>query len=283
MSIKIDDVLKKARNHLEQKQYKNARLMYFQAFNQISDPRLRAIIWAELSWVYYYEGDHTKAIEASENVLLHDENYRAKDDLYRLQGYAYLAQNDSTLAERFLTQSLSENSTADKQQYVKYELAKLHFYRGNYDLAHPLLEEILDFFGQKDPVYQMSVLFFLGFVYYYLESYAHARRSFEQILSENPPAARKASGFFGLAFVEFHDKNYLNVISLCEKIMDLEPDFFDRESVAFLTAASYYYLGRIDIFNEYYEQLLKAFPKGRYVNELKVMRQNPPRPDKTVN
>ncbi len=283
MSANFDKTLQKARQHLEKKEYKNARLMYFQAFNQISESKLKAIIWAELSWVYYYEGDYTKAIEASENVLFHDENYRAKEDLFRLQGYAYLAQKQLPLAERFLTQSLTENNTDDKQQYVKYELAKLHFTRGNYDLAHPLLEDILGFFTHKDPDYQMSVLFFLGFVYYYLENYTGARRCFEQILSENPPAPRKASGFFGLAFVEFHDKNYLNVISLCEKIIVLEPDFFDRESVAFLTAASYFHLGRFDIFNEYYQQLLKTFPNGKYVQELTAMKEKPPRPDKSLN
>ena len=283
MNADFDRTLQKARHHLEKKEYKNARLMYFQAFNQISDPKLKAIIWAELSWVYYYEGDHMKAIESSENVLLHDENYRAREDLFRLQGYAYLAQKQLVLAERFLTQSLKENNTDDKQQYVKYELAKLHFSLGNYDLAHPLLEDILGFFTEKDPDYLMSVLFFLGFVYYYLENYSAARRCFEQILSENPPVSRKASGFFGLAFVEFHDKNFLNVISLCENIISLDPDFFDRESVAFLTAASYYQLGRIDIFNEYYQQLMKTFPSGRYVDELKAMKEKPPRSDKSLN
>jgi tetratricopeptide (TPR) repeat protein len=283
MKSKTDSALEKARIHLEQKQYKNARLMYFQAFNQVSEPRIRAIIWAELSWVYYYEGDYIKAIEAAENVLLHDENYRARDDLFRLQGYAYIAQKNTTLAERFLTQSLSENSTDDKQQYVKYELAKLHFSRGNYDLAYPLFEDVLDFFARRDADYKMSVLFFLGFVCYYLESFAKARGYFEQILSDDPPASRKASGFFGLAFVEFHDRNYLNVISLCEKIMSLAPDFFDRESVAFLTAASYFHLGRLDIFNEYSRELIKAFPNGRYLDELKAMQQKPPDQSKAAN
>jgi len=283
MKSKAGNTLEKARIHLEQKEYKNARLMYFQAFNQVSDPKVRAIIWAELSWVYYYEGDYGKAIEAAENVLLHDENYRARDDLFRLQGYAYIAQKNTILAERFLTQSLNENNSDDKQQYVKYELAKVHFSRGNYDLAHPLFEEILDFFTKRDADYKMSVLFFLGFVCYYLESFSQARGYFEQILSGDSPGSRKASGFFGLAFVEFHDRNYLNVISLCEKIMELAPGFFDRESVAFLTASSYYHLGRIDIFNEYSRELIKAFPNGRYVDELMVMQKKPPDQGKAAN
>jgi hypothetical protein len=46
--------------------------------------------------------------------------------------------------------------------------------------------------------------------------------------------------------------------------------------VGFLTAASYYYLGRIDIFREYYTQLMKTFPQGRYIAELKAMQKNVP-------
>ena len=46
---KFLDHLKAARNHFENKAYKNARLMYFQALNYSEDLENRAIIWAELS------------------------------------------------------------------------------------------------------------------------------------------------------------------------------------------------------------------------------------------
>jgi tetratricopeptide (TPR) repeat protein len=274
-SGKVKEAIDKAREYFAGKQYKNAKLMYFQAQNHVKDSATRAIIWAELSWVYYYEKDYEKAIEAAENVLIHDASYQALDDLYRVQGYAYLGLNNYVLAEKLLSLSLEKDSKAEKQQYAKYELGKLHFIRGNYDLAYPYFRDILKFFDESKQEYALSILFYLGFIHYYLGNIKKSHDNFERILKSNPSDTRKASAYFGLSFLEFQDKNFLNVITLCEKIMTLDVEFFDRESVAFLTAASYYYLGRKDIFYEYYHQLVKTYPKGRYKEELeKLYRQN---------
>jgi tetratricopeptide (TPR) repeat protein len=266
--IKFQENLEKARAHFEKKEYKNARLMYFQALNLATTKEDIGIIWAEVSWVYYYEKEYKKSIEAAENVLIHDTDYHALDDLYRVQGYSYLSLNNSTLAERYLQLSLEANSTDDKQQYVKYALGKLHFIKGSYDLAHPFFSEILEFFEQASDDYKLSIWFYMGFIHYYLNNHEKAHKYFSQILSANPDTQRKASAKFGLAFLEFQKKNFLNAITLCEEIMTLDANFFDKESVGFLTAASYFYLGRKDIFSEYFEKMKETYPNGRYTNEL---------------
>ena len=74
-----------------------------------------------------------------------------------------------------------------------------------------------------------------------------------------------------MAYVDYQNKNYLEVISLCEKIISLDEDFFDKESVGFLTAASYLHLGREDIFTVYFDQMSKTYPSGRYINELREL------------
>ena len=269
--IKFRDGLNKARQYFEKKQYKNARLMYFQAMNQVDNMVEKAIVWAEISWVYYYENDFNKAIEAAENVLISDPAYKAIDDLYRVQGYSYLSLNNTTLAERFLQLSLENNSSDEKQQYVKYELGKLQFIRGNYDLAHPFFNDIQDFFENSNDEYKRSVWFYLGFIYYYLNNFEKSQEYFTQILSDESSAKRQASAKFGLAFLEFQKKNFLNAITLCEEIISLDEDFFDKESVGFLTAASYFYLGRKDIFNEYFIKMKETYPSGRYDKELDTL------------
>jgi tetratricopeptide (TPR) repeat protein len=269
--IKFRESLTKARKHFEKKEHKNSRLMYFQALNQAANKEDKAIIWAEVSWVFYYEKDYNKSIEAAENVLIHDNEYQALDDLYRVQGYAYLSLGNNTLAERFLQLSLENNSTDEKQQYVKYELGKLHFIEGSYDLAHPFFNEILNFFEQSNREYKLSIWFYLGFIYYYLNNHTKSHDYFLQILSDEPTPQRKASAKFGLAFLEFQKKNFLNAISLCEEIISLDANFFDKESVGFLTAASYFYLNRKDIFSEYYEKMKETYPDGRYNKELDTL------------
>ena len=270
------DSLEKARTHLDKKEYKNARMMYFQAYNNTENNMDRAFIWAELSWVYYYEKDFEKAVEASENVYTYDPDYKAMDDINRMLGYAYLGLNNPDLAEKYLIQSLSLNSKEDKQQYAKYELGKLYFIQGRYDLAFPYFKEILEFFEKRDTEYHLSVLFYFGFINYYLESMDISRRFFERILESNPGNQRKAGAFFGLAFLDFRAKNYLNVISLCEKIIEVDENFFDKESVGFLTAASYFYLGRKDIFSKYHTEMSATFPHGRYHDEMNALANSEP-------
>jgi tetratricopeptide (TPR) repeat protein len=124
---------------------------------------------------------------------------------------------------------------------------------------------------KADLNYGLSVLFYLGFIYYYLNNFEMSREYFDRILKESSSKQRDASAYFGIAFNEFHDKNYLNVISLCEKIINLDENFFDKESLGFLTAASYFYLGRKDIFRRYYSQLIKTYPEGRYKKELEKL------------
>jgi len=260
--------LKAARNHFEGKAYKNARLMYFQALNHAQDHESKAIIWAEVSWVYYYEKDYQKAIESAENVLLHDKDYKAPEDLYRVQGYAYLGLGNFPLAEKSLLDSLDKNSSDEKQNYVKYELGKLYFGQGSYDLAYPYFNKIIDYFRMTKHEYGWSVLFYLGFITYYLQNFTKSREYFELILTDDAPRTRIASANFGLAFLEFQAKNYLNVISLCEGILDHDKKFFDKESVGFLTAASYYHLGRKDIFLAYFDQMKESYPNGRYNTDL---------------
>jgi len=260
--------LEAARNHFEKKAYKNARMMYFQALNHSNDQASKSIIWAEVSWVYFYEKDYLKAIESAENVLLQDKNYKAQDDLYRVQGYAYLGLGNHPLAERFLQLSLEENDSDEKQNFVTYELGKIKFIQGSYDLAYPYFSKILDFFRKTNKEYGWSVLFYLGFITYYLQNFTKSREYFEIILSEDAPLTRIASAKFGLAFLEFQAKNYLSVISLCEEILLNDENFFDKESIGFLTAASYHYLGRKDVFNAYYSQLKESYPDGRYNSDL---------------
>lgn len=272
---KFLEIITEARKHLEKKEFNNARLKYFNAMNHTTARTNIGIVWAELSWVYYYEKDYHKAIEAAENVLLQDSTYFALDDLYRVQGFAYLALGEVALAERYLQLSLEKNHDDDKQQYVKYELGKLNFAKGNYDQAHPLFVELEAFFQRFNPEYYLSILFYLGFIYYYLNNISRSEEYFKRLLSvEGVSAHWAASARFGLAFIEFRNKNHLNVIALCEEILNFNPEFFDKESLGFLTAASYFYLGRKDIFNAYYEKLSETYPRGRYAQEMENLYQS---------
>lgn len=264
--------LEKARKLFELKEYNKSEKLYLDIRKSIRDSKEKAIVWAELSWLYYHTKRYEKAIEAADSVLINDDNYEAKENLFRIQGYSYLGLKKNTMAAQYLKLSLEQNSIIAEQQYVKYELGKLYFKNGDYDLSLPYLEDIRYFFQTEKMEYHLSVLFFLGFTYYYLESFIKAQKCFEEILAANPDSQRYASASFGIAYIEFEKKNYLEVISLCEKIISVDANFFDKESVGFLTAASYFYLGRHDIFNAYYNKMIQNYPSGRYSKELEKLK-----------
>ncbi len=272
--MSFDESLRTARNQFENKNYRNARLLYFRALDQTQDKKAQAIIWSELSWVYYHEGQYQQAVEAAENVLINDPDYRGVSDVYRLQGFSYLAMQNETMAERMLALSLQHDSESDKQNYTKFEMGKLHFKRGSYDLAYPYFESTLEYFEKKQREYLHSTLFYLGFIFYYLQNDRKATELFDRLLRESNDKTRKASALFGLAFVQFRKKDYPRVISLCENIISEDEQFYDKESVAFLTAASYHYLGRKDVFEAYYQQIQAAYPDGRYAKELDRLRSS---------
>jgi len=271
MNKEISKKLETARELFEKKEYKKAESLYLQIEQKSESSEKKAIIWAELSWLYYSQKKYDKSVEAADKVILNDENYKAKERLFRIQGYAYLGLSNWKAASQYLELSLEQNSELPEQQYVKFELGKLYFKTGAYDKALPFLEELEKYFIDENQEYYYSILFFLGFSYYYLENLSNAKKCFDTIINANPSKERYVSALFGMAYVEYQNKNFLEVISFCEKIITLDENFFDKESVGFLTAASYLHLGREDIFNVYFDQMNKSFPSGQYIEELKKL------------
>lgn len=273
-SVMKEKMLESARNAMQDKDFLAALNFYREYYAAATEDSEKAIISAEMSWACYYLGKFTEAVKYSENVLKLDEDYQAKSELYRLQGYSYQALGQEKLAEKIMNLSLDLDNESEGQQFVKYNLGRLYFTNGEYDLALPLLQEITPFFEQKSPEYLQSIYFFSGFIYYYLENLQESKNHFSKILDLEPSNSGKAMASFGFAFIEFKQKNYLAVIELCEKVVEFEPEFFDMESIAFLTAASYFYLGRTDIFTEYFQQILKTYPSGRYIDDLENLKNS---------
>ena len=269
-----NDLINRARNFLEQKELESAVDNYFEALKQAPESKDKAIVWAELSWVFYGMHNFQQTIEAVENVFTFDANYGAPEDLYRLKGFALLGIGKDGEALEFLQKSVAIDRTSVKQYTTLFELAKLHFRRQNYNEAHEIIEEIEAYFYQNNRDYWLSILFYKGFIYYYSKQIEAAEEVFENLLGNAADEKRRATALYGLAFIANEKKEYLNTVNLCEAVLKADEQFFDKESLAFLTAYSFYKLDRKDIFQKYYYELKKNYPKGRYEKELKVIYEN---------
>lgn len=265
-------LLEIARKYYQNENYKQARQAYFEALKQAKDKETKAVIWAELSWTFYRMQSYQSCIEAANNCLQLNTDYRDTEDLLRLTGFSYIGLGDEGKAIEFLRQSLNIDRQSVNQQYAVYELAKLYFKHQKYAEAEELINEIEAFFYQNKKDYWLSMLYMKGFIKYYQKEIAEAERIFEELLENTAEKVRHASALFGLAFVAFERKDYLKTINLCEAAAKLDENFYDKETLGFLTAASFHYLGRNDVFEKYYRQMIKKFPNGRYRQELDAIK-----------
>jgi len=265
-----------ARKLFDEQKYKEATKNYYAALELVPSDEDRATVWAELCWTFYKDKSYQEVIEAAENVLEFNPKYKGEDDLYRLVGYSYFALENDEKAEEFFLKSLEMDSDSEKQKYVCYELGKLYFRNQRYLDAEKYLDIAEDYFKNNARDYWVSLLFFKGFSKYYLQKISDAGKYFKLLIENTEDPISQANGFYGLAYIHFDNKNYLETINTCEQVIKLNPSFFDMESVGFLSAASFFYLGRFDVFKQYFNQIKKTFKSGKYLDELSRLESQMP-------
>ncbi|HID38007.1 MAG TPA: tetratricopeptide repeat protein [Calditrichaeota bacterium] len=269
----IKMLMKKAQDFYVQKEYDKAAKAFLEVLKKVKKDKERAIIWAELSWTFYRLKDYRRVLDAITNVFHFDEDYDNKADLFRLKGYALLALNELDEAENALHVSLTMDRDSPKQQTIFYELGKLYFRKQEYKQALQAFNEVESYFLQNHKEFWLSILFYKGMVHYYTGNIEDSEATFEELLENANDNQRKAAALFGLAFITFDRKDYLKTINLCESITSLDSSFFDLETVGFLSAASFHYLGRDDVFEKYYYELIKNYPRGRYSGDLHAIKK----------
>lgn len=273
-----------ARALYDQEKYEDASKIYLQNLRNVDNDQDKALIWAELCWTFYKMNSYEQTIEAAQNVLDYDAHYGAKDDLYRLMGYSHIALGNNQDAEKYLLESLKIEDKSQKQQFIYYELAKIYFRRQDYQTSLEYIEKVESFFEKNSKEFWLSALFFKGFINYYQKKLDESENIFNTIVTLSDEAGMQANGFYGQAYVAFEKKKHLDTINLCEKVIKLNPKFYDMESLGFLMAASFFHLERYDVFEMYYNELQNKFSNGRYNEELKVLKsQIPEDPDQKIN
>jgi len=270
--VELKEHLAAARTYFEENNFKKAIDRYLQALKKASRSKQKAIISAELSWAFFRMNEFEHAIEAAGNVLKLDPGYESPQDVYRLLGFSYSALQKDELAVQNLKKSAQIDRTSEKQQIVLFELTKIFFKNQKYRQAEKLITEIEPYFYQNRKEYWLSILFYKGFIFYYRNQLQKSESIFEELLENARQDKRKATALFGLAFVNFSKKDYVKTINLCEAVTGADKEFFDMETLGFLTAASFYNLGRKDIFKKYYDRLKMKFPHGRYSKEMDQMK-----------
>lgn len=179
-----------------------------------------------ISWIYFYQGDHLRALHWSEESL--SATTKTEDKLLiaaakRSLGTVEMRLGNFDRSEKLLKDVLktTEEFTSDdygiySKGFAQYGLGDLEYERGNINEAREWYQKALDTWQdpvRKDPVRHISyALNGLGFVALKEKRYEDANRFFTEGIQSAEEFGRVdelARGQFGLASVHFETGTYL--------------------------------------------------------------------------
>ena len=178
----FDEKIKQARDLFKKEKYSKASEVYLNALKTNPAQQQKAIVWAELSWLFYQQKQYDRCVEACENTLELDADYEGKEDLFRILGFSYSALSKLDKAVEYLEKSLKIENNSQKQQMAVFELLKLNFRLQNYEESEKWINEVESYFYQNEKEYWLTLLFFKGFVKYYTNQVEESERVFEELL-----------------------------------------------------------------------------------------------------
>ena len=96
-----------------------------------------------------------------------------------------------------------------------------------------------------------------------------AESYFTDFLQNTVDEEDKSPGLFGMAHIYFKQKNFSELIKAAEKILSIDRDFFDKETLAYFLCISYLETEKWSDSRRFLEQLKKRNPHGRYSRDYK--------------
>lgn len=276
--------LAEARKAYQEKNYPKALEIYLWLEQQLQDdPQNLPIIQIEIGWTYYHLQDPPNCIRylaamESNQALTSQQRF----DCLRLSGFSCEKLGDSGKAIRFLRKAIKEKVEEKQKRFTYFEIGKIYFIRGEMEQAKPYLEKSMKLLESGEIQYRLSVDYYLGFIAFFQQDYAKAREYFIKILNNARDPVTEASGYFGMAHLYYQNKQFHALLDATQKILSLNPDFYDKESLGFFLCTVYLELKREGELSAAFEELQKQHPNGRYKNfypvfeeGLRKMRQIP--------
>lgn len=262
--------LERARELHENKNYEEASALYHQLIDEakenMDDP---LILWVELAWVYYYLKRFESTIICLNQVVAHADEYEKMVDIFRLIGYSHqhLGRPQKAIDAHVRALELVDESGPERK-FLLFEIGQIHFQRGEYPIARKYLEEARELFEMESDNEGLAKIYYsLGFTYYYLGNYQDALILFEDMEAIAEDKKTKSLAFYGQIFVDLNFSNFENIIKKAQQIFTLDPDFEDKETIAYFLCISYKALQDRVNFDLFYSQLKENYSEGKYANQ----------------
>lgn len=258
--------LRQAREAYRHQQFIKAVELYRWIADQIQDDKTNLpIIYIELGWGYYNANDFKNCIlylkkALSASTLTPQQRF----DCLKLIGFSYKSSGDTADALKYLGKAKNQEIPEPEKRYVDFELGKIHFTAGAIQKSKPYLKKAEQHFERSEGVYSQAIAYYLGFVAYYEKQYQLAENYFSKIIENTTDAKGKATGYFGMAHLRYEATNYRELAEVSQKILDLDRNFYDKETIEFFLSKAFMELGQHKEFATHYVNLRKNYPTGRY-------------------
>jgi tetratricopeptide (TPR) repeat protein len=272
MSFSEKEILAKielARQYYANNKFSEAISLY-EELNDIlmDDSDNLPVIQIELGWSYYNNQEYQKAISFLRKALSSKKiTVQQAFDCTRLIGFSEELEGNRKEAIHSLNKALDMDISENIKRFTYFELGKIYFLDGQVIEAEDHLKSAAALFSEKEKDYQLALAYYQGFTAYFLKKFEKSRDHFDYIIHNSDDYKTKAGGYFGLAHLHYHRKEYPVLIDLCEKVMRLDESFYDKETLGFFLCESYYHMESWSNLENLSGELMEQYPDGRYAGE----------------
>lgn len=272
---KILEKLKEARNLYLQENFSEAINIYRELCDLLKDDSQNLpVVQIELGWSYYQNQEYQSAIEQLQRAV-NSQFLTPKQqfDCLRLIGFSHEMLKDHPRARSFLEDALSVDIPEKEKRHAYFELGKVLFTMGEIIEAEHYFSMAEPLFNDTEKNYKLSIGYFLGFTSLLQKNFRDARERFDAIIRQGDDIKDQVSGYFGLAHIHYYKKDYQALLDLCEKILRLDSNFFDKETLGYFMCFAYMHLRKWEELEMFFSELEKNYPAGRYASEYPKFRQ----------
>lgn len=262
----VIDVLKSAQNAFMNKDYEAALDHYQWVEKKVQhNPVDLAMVQMEIGWCFYLLRDYAYAAAYLEKVSQSaDINSRQLFDCLRLCGLSHQYTGNREKAIAFLKDALLQPVEDAAKRHIFFELGKIYFVQNASVEAKPYLEKALPLLETEDREYLQSTRYYLGFIAFLESEYEIAEQYFQQIIADAKTEKEQVPGHFGMAHLLYRYQEYPALMEICQKIIQTDENFYDRETLGFFLCKSYFELEMWKELGVFLPRLMTDFPKGRY-------------------
>lgn len=261
----IKELMQSAHDLFMEEKFSEAEEKYrILLYERMIDGEDRILVELEYSWLLYKQ----KRIDEALAILLKlKDNPGLKKqhqfDTFRLIGFSYAIKGDRVNAIQYLQEALNAEIPENEKRFIYYELGRLHFLQGEYSDALQHFSRAIRFFSDDDEYYY-AIRYYLGFLYLFQDNVEDAFEEFSFLIENAPQEDKVIGGMYGMAQVFMKQANYENVIKTCKDILNINPNFEDKETIAYMLVRSYYELQDWDNFALFYREMKSQYPNSMY-------------------